>query len=208
MKKLLLSIIILSLLTGSFLHGQVSPKDKGLQAITMESIKGQLEFLASDWMEGRATGEKGFYLASDYVASMFRVFGAVPAGDAAMGGGFRMSRSQAGPPPAREKSYFQNFTLIENLPGGSSSMSITKNGREYTFDEGVDFTLGRGAMSTKFTAPVVFVGYGIVDKANGIDDFAGVDVKGKVILRLGGYPGSSDVNSPMYKKLIGDNQRA
>ncbi len=208
MKKLLFIIMVLSLISGSISLGQVSPKDKGLQAITMEAIKGQLEFLASDWTEGRATGEKGFYLASDYVASMFKVFGAAPAGDAAMGGGFRMSRNPSGPPAIREKSYFQNFTLIENIPGSSSSLTIKKNGREFIFDEGVDFTLGRAAMSTKFEAPVVFVGYGFVDKANGIDDFAGVDVKGKIILRLSGFPGAADITSPVYKKLIGDNPRA
>jgi hypothetical protein len=207
MKKLLFIIMVLSLISGSLLNGQMTPKDKGLQTITLDVIKGQLEFLASDWMEGRATGQKGYFLASDYVASMFKVFGAAPAGDAGMGGGFRGQRS-AGPPSAPSKSYFQNFTLIETVPGGSSSLSIKKNGREFFFEEGVDYTLGRGAMSTQFDAPVVFVGYGLVDKANGIDDFTGVDVKGKVILRLSGFPGSSDNTSPMYKKLIGENQRA
>ena len=63
-------------------------------------------------------------------------------------------------------------------------------------------------MDIKFEAPLVFVGYGLVDKANGIDDFAGVDVKGKVIVRLTGFPGYNDNTSPMYKKLIGDNMRA
>ena len=66
----------------------------------------------------------------------------------------------------------------------------------------------RVAMSAKFEAPVIFVGYGFVDKANGIDDFAGVDVKGKIIIRLSGFPGSNDRESPIYKKLVGDNPRA
>jgi hypothetical protein len=82
------------------------------------------------------------------------------------------------------RSYFQNFTLIENLPGGSSSLTIRKGGREYTFDENVDFIVSRATLSTKIDVPVVFVGYGIIDKANGINDFAGVDVRGKIILRL------------------------
>jgi hypothetical protein len=63
-------------------------------------------------------------------------------------------------------------------------------------------------MDAKFDAPLVFVGYGLVDKANGIDDFAGVDVKGKVVVRLSGFPGYSDNTSPMYKKLVGNNMRA
>jgi hypothetical protein len=211
MKKLLFAIMVLSLISGSYLKGQVTPKDKGLQAITLDVIKGQLEFLASDWMEGRETGKKGFYLASDYVKSMFQVSGVAPAGDPAMGmgGGFRMARNAGGGRPAApSKSYFQNFTLIEPVPGGSASLSISKNGRQFTFVDSVDFMVGAGAMSTKFEAPVVFVGYGLVDKTNGIDDFAGVDVKGKVVLRLTGFPGWNDNTSAIYKKLVGDTPRA
>ena len=113
MKKSAVILLLFSFIQVSHLSGQVTPKEKGLQSITMDAIKGQLEFLASDWMEGRQTGEKGFYLASDYVASMFKVFGAAPAGDPAMSAGFRMQRPGSGPPPAPSKSYFQNFTLIE-----------------------------------------------------------------------------------------------
>ena len=207
MKKITLFVILLSFITINLSFGQTTPKEKGLQAITLDGIKGQLEFLASDWTEGRATGEKGEFLAQSYVASMFRIFGAAPAGDAAMGAGFRSVSMQAGPRQAPVKSYFQNFTLIESQPGGSSTMTIKKGGREFIFEENVDFMVSRAAISAKFEAPLVFVGYGIVDKANGIDDYAGVDVKGKIVVRLPGFPGSSDNNSPMYKKLAGDNPR-
>jgi hypothetical protein len=208
MKKTLFILLAISIFQISNLTGQVTPKEKGLQSITMDAIKGQLEFLASDWMEGRQTGEKGFYLASDYVASMFKVFGAAPAGDPVMAGGFRMQRPAAGPPAAPSKSYFQNFSLIETQTGGTSIFTVKKGGRDYSFDEGIDFTAGRASMSAKFEAPVVFVGYGIVNKEKGIDDFAGIDVKGKIVVRLTGFPGYNDKTSPMYKKLIGDNERA
>jgi len=209
MKKSAFILLAACLLQLAPLSAQVAPKDKGLESITMDVIKGQLEFLASDWMEGRQTGEKGFYLASDYVASMFKVFGAAPAGDAAMVGGFRGQRPPSGSAPsAPPKSYFQNFTLIESVPGGSSTFSVKKGNREYGFEEGIDYSLGRGGSSAKFEAPVVFVGYGYEDKEKGVDEFAGVDVKGKIILRLSGFPGSTDRESPMYKKLVGDNQRA
>jgi hypothetical protein len=215
MIKYLLSAFIVSLFFSTILLSQVIPKEKGLQAITPDAIKGQLEFLSSDWMEGRATGEKGAYLAADYIASMFKVFGAAPAGDAGGFGG-RMPRmaptSGPGGPGGNQftppKSYFQNFTLIESQPSGGSTLSIKKGAQEYNFDEGVDFSISRATMDIKFDAPMVFVGYGLVDKANGIDDFAGADVKGKVIVRLTGFPGYADNTSPMYKKLIGDNVRA
>ncbi|HPC98080.1 MAG TPA: M20/M25/M40 family metallo-hydrolase [Bacteroidales bacterium] len=209
MKRNLLIPAVLLFCSIINVYPQKSPKDKGLDAITMDAIRGQLEFLSSDWMEGRATGEKGSFLAASYIASMFKVFGAAPAGDAVAGGqGGRqqMARSTLRPSSSGgTASYFQNFTLIETLPGGQATLSVNKSGKEYTFLENVDFTAGRMSLSTKFEAPVVFVGYGIVDKAHGIDDFAGVDVKGKVVLRLPGFPGSNDQNSPMYKKLTSGN---
>jgi len=209
MKKLFFALmLILSLLPSTF--AQMTPKEKGLQAITADAIRGQLEFLSSDWTEGRATGDKGSYLAGDYIASMFRVFGVAPAGDMPGFGGFRMPRPQQGGSnrQAPQRTYFQNFTLIEALPGGTSSLSLTKGGRSYEFSENVDYTLSRGAVNGEFEAPLVFVGYGLQDKVNGIDDFAGIDVKGKIVVRLSGYPGVNDNTSPMFKKLIGDNQRA
>jgi len=257
MKKLMFFVIVLIAICNLTSNAQVTPKEKGLQAITLDAIKGQLEFLSSDWMEGRATGERGAYLAADYIASMFKVFGVAPAGDAAMGGRgrFRMPMNppaaapaaptaptapaaaaanrpaanqpaaapaptaagpagpfgpggQGGQPFTPSKTYFQNFTLIEIQPTGGSTLIIRKGSQEYIFKEGIDFSISRATMDVKFDASVVFVGYGIVDKANGIDDFAGVDVKGKVIIRLSGFPGYADNTSPMYKKLIGDNMRA
>jgi hypothetical protein len=212
--KTLLTAIFAFLLVSLTGFSQDSPKDKGLKAITVDAIKGQLEFLASDWMEGRGTAERGSYLAADYVASMFKVFGAAPAGDPGGFGGqgaFRRLSSPSGAQAqlaAPTRTYFQNFTLIESQPGGNSTLKISKGGREFIFEEGVDFTISRATLGAKFDAPVVFVGYGIVDKEKGIDDFMGVDVRGKVILRLAGFPGMNDQSSTMYKKLVGDNPRA
>lgn len=212
MKKTIFTTIFLTLVISFSAMGQAGQKEKGLEAITVDAVRGQLEFLSSDWMEGRATGEKGSFLAADYVASMFRVFGAAPGGDVSSGSTIYVvitsSATPLPPRPAPQKSYFQNFTLIEGLPSEGSTFTIKKSGQEYTFREGIDFSIRRADMDTKFEAPVVFVGYGMQDKANGIDDFAGVDVKGKVVIRLSGFPGYSDNTSPMYKKLVGDNMRA
>ena len=208
MKKVFFIMLVLLQISDIWTYAQTSPKEKGLEAITLDAIKGQLEFLASDWTEGRATGEKGYFLAADYVASMFRVCGAEPAGDAAMQGSQRMPRNQSGPVPPRTKSYFQNFTLLESQPGGGSSLTLRKSGREYTFEENIDMKVSGATVSGKVEGQLVFVGYGFVDKENGFDDFAGADVKNKIIVRLTGFPGSGDVTSSIYKKLVGDNPRA
>jgi hypothetical protein len=47
--------------------------------------------------------------------------------------------------------------------------------------------------------PIVFTGYGVSDKESGYDDFKGVDVEGKVILCLSGFPGEMDENSKAYE---------
>ena len=65
-------ILVLGLFISSAIYGQESEISKGLQSITPDAIKAQLGFLASDWMEGREAGEKGEYLASDYIASLLQ----------------------------------------------------------------------------------------------------------------------------------------
>ena len=78
-------------------------KDLGLNAITKSAVKGQLEFLASDWTEGRSTGQPGTYMAADYIASLFKVYGLEPAGDMASDNISRAERMQGKRPLSREE---------------------------------------------------------------------------------------------------------
>ena len=81
MKHHLISIIVLGVFTISMTRGQTTATERGLQAITGDAIKAQLGFLSSDWMEGREAGEKGEYMAADYIASMLQSYGIKPGGD-------------------------------------------------------------------------------------------------------------------------------
>ena len=65
MKKTLLSIVTISIITNSLVLCQIAPIEKGLQAITLNTLQSQLGFLASDWTEGRMAGERGEYKAAD-----------------------------------------------------------------------------------------------------------------------------------------------
>lgn len=80
LKKIFIAFLFFSVTTYS-VFSQTDAKQKGLEAITMESVKAQLEFLASNWTEGRATGTKGEFIAGDYLASMLQFNGIKPAGD-------------------------------------------------------------------------------------------------------------------------------
>lgn len=52
-----------------------------LQRISVDSMRGNLQFLASDLLEGRGTPSRGLDLAADYIAAQFQIAGLEPAGD-------------------------------------------------------------------------------------------------------------------------------
>lgn len=206
---LMLALALLSF-TG-LAKAQEDPLEKGLRAITKESIKGQLDFLASDWTEGRETSTRGEFIAGDFIASVFQIYGLQPAGDMA-GGGFSMTSDQiylymSGErpkmaPPSR--SYFQNIPFVQTLKQESTVELITHDGssdHKYLLSEGSDYTLYGSSTGQEFTASFVFIGYGYQNEEIGYDDFKGIDVKGKIVLRLNGLPGMDDSTSVAYKKL-------
>ncbi len=91
---------------------------KGMTAINENALRAQLTFLASDWMEGRETGEKGEYISADYIASMLQLYGVQPCGD--------FTGGQGG---SRSRSYFQTFQLVKSSQGDDQSMAlITSSG--------------------------------------------------------------------------------
>jgi hypothetical protein len=192
-------------------YAQESARDKGFQAITKEVLQGQLEFLASDWTEGRESGTKGEYMASDYIASMFKLYGLKPGGDfeAARFGGRGGARPAAGAAPQARpeptRTYFQSFNLVESSAGPVQEMSVvtkTPAGfRSVNFDYQTDFSVTPGQVGLEAEVPVVFVGYGLVDEKNGYDDLKGLDLKGKFVIKLSGFPGSKDPASKTYEKF-------
>ena len=206
MKKPILFLAGMALI--SMLNAQ-SPKEIGLQSITKDVVKGQLEFLASDLLEGRATATRGEYLAADYIASVFKMNGIKPYGDLEFSrsgrGSMSFRRQNAGPvvPPAR--TYYQNMNMIEYGPGNEQQLTIiTKNGTgESSVDFGykTDFTIRTGTVGRSAYSQIVFAGYGYSNEKNGYDDYKKLDVKGKVVIILAGFPGYKDINSEAYKKF-------
>ncbi len=211
MKKKICFIVLTGILLGFATpqYAQENPRDKGLNAINKEVLQGQLEFLASDWTEGRESGTKGEYMASDYIASMFKMYGLTPGGDpeqARFGRGQRPTGGGAATPrPEPKRTYFQSFNLVESSPGPVQEMSIiTKSGagsKAINFDYQTDFSINAGQVGIETEVPIVFVGYGLTDVKNGYDDFKGIDVKGKFVIKLNGFPGSKDLNSKTYEKF-------
>ena len=208
MKKL---ITIFFLLSGFLIISAQSPKEKGFEAITEEAVEAQLEFLASDWTEGRATATKGAYLAADYIASMFKVYGLKPAGDMEQNSFSRRERAQ-GKVSNTYRSYFQNFPLIEYTTGEYQLLSVStekkKSKSTIHFDYKTDFSVNPGPVSVEGLSDIVFVGYGYKNDEKEYNDFEKVDVEGKIILRISGFPGHKDESSQAYKDFKPVDRRA
>lgn len=191
------------------LLAQSSPLEAGLKELTKQTIQAQLEFLASDWTEGREATTRGEFMAGDYIASMFKLYGLKPAGDFETSGGGRAMRMFPGggnrPQAQNQRTYFQNINFIESEASEDQVFSlIQKEGdskKKVTFNYRSDYSLSPGRVGVEYEAPVVFVGYGFRDLEKGYDDYKDVNVKGKLVLRISGFPGLRDTGSVAYKKL-------
>jgi hypothetical protein len=196
-----LFLLIAALLTFNLSFTQ-DAKERGLQAITKQAVQGQLEFLASDWTEGRHTGRPGAYMAADYIASLFKVYGLEPGGDMERNTISRAERME-GKRSRSYRTYYQNFDLIEYKTGKDHEFSLTDISAAGTkttnFTYNTDFSVRTSDVAVDIEMPVIFAGYGFRDTETGYDDFKGVDVKGKIILILSGYPGQNDTTSKAYK---------
>lgn len=185
------------------LFSQTDPVKKGLSVISKQSSQAILTYLASDWMEGRQPGNKGHEIAADYLASMFQLYGLKPV-DKLIDPYVRVENMNF-----HDNVFFQNFSIIKLNPSDDHQLSIVNQIGSRSFEEQFDYKsdfvtsdfLGIPTRCIIGTFPVVFVGYGLVDEKTGYNDFKGIDVKGKIILRLRGYPGHSDTSSIAYKEF-------
>jgi hypothetical protein len=184
------SVVFVFLLLQAGLFAQTKPQL--VPAPAENSFAPILSFLSSDWMEGREAGAKGGFLAADYMASMMQVFGLKPFGDPA-------KINHIG------QSYFQNFEILRHKTEKSSLAFISRNANsqsEMKLAQGIDYEVEGGTQSLDAEASVVFAGYGITATEKGYDDYKALDVRGKIVVVLKGFPGYSDTTSAAWKKLI------
>ena len=134
------------------------------------AIQAHAEFLASDLLEGRATGSRGYDLAAAYVSAQFRQLGIKPVGG---------------------NDYLQRVPLVEAtvvLPG--SSLTFKHDSVTDVFEYGNDYLPAANFFTSPVTvtAPVAFAGFGITAPELDYDDFSAVDAQGKIVLILEGAP--------------------
>ncbi len=163
----------------------IPPAVKTAEAsIDGEKIRAHVKFLADDLLEGRGPGLRGSELAAKYIATQFALYGLKPGGD---NGTYLQQVNFVGMKAIPEKTH---FSLVPKKPESGMSIDLYS----YDLKYGDDYTVSNRTLtpSVDIDAPIVFVGYGVVAPEFGWDDYAGVDVKGKVILCIVGDPPSDD----------------
>ncbi len=181
-----------------------SQVEKGLAEITLPAVQGPMEFLSSDLLEGRRVGTRGGYLAAEYIASLFRMYGLQPIGDTEYWHPSRRDRL-VGKEATATETYFQNFSLLEYGPGREQHLSLFTEeqgiGRSVTLQYESDFSVDPGMIGRTGSAPLVFAGYGYRDRKEAYNDLKGVDLKGRIAVIMTGFPGHRDPASKAYKQL-------
>ena len=147
-------------------------------SIDPEKIRAHVRFLASDLLEGRGPGTRGGQLAAEYIATQFALAGARPAGD--------------------NGTYFQKVPLlaVHTEVDKTSFTLVPATGAPIPLKYGEDYLTKdqTGAPTVDIDAPIVFVGYGINAPEYQWNDYAGIDVKGKIVLVIVNQPPSNDEN--------------
>ncbi|MEH3116021.1 M28 family peptidase [Pedobacter terrae] len=167
MNKKFLTLGLATLVSASC-FSQIKPlpanKDaiKFSKAINPDNAYKHLSILASDEYEGRETGTKGAWMAADYIRDYFKSIGL------------------KGPVNG---SYFQKINLV-NVTLKESHVTVNGQPKEYQKDYIVSPSLISDNGFTFSTDQIVFVGYGI--KKDNYNDFAGTDIKGKVVMMFNG----------------------
>lgn len=132
----------------------------GFNSIRAEALRADVTFLASDALDGRLSLQPGDTVAAEWVASEF---------------------AKSGLQPVVDGGYLQRVPLIEfTTDRMGSHIALGRAGARKQW--GFPHIAGGFKDDVDITAPLVFAGFGITAPELGYDDYAGLDVRGKIVL--------------------------
>jgi Tol biopolymer transport system component len=150
--------------------------------LSIENLKHNLEFLASDQLKGRLAGSAEGRKAAEYILQEFKKYGLAA--------------------PTKTASYYQHFEFSSGVkPGKTNSLSATlsSGNKKYSFEK--DFIpAGYSDDAALKDLPLYFAGYGPSASSMNDPGFANMDVKGKAVVVLPEDPGAKDskIQVPAY----------
>lgn len=182
------AVIVVAIVAGVTAGPEIKNGKGGLTSIAAADLKGWLTYLASDELEGRATFSEGLGLAAAYLAQHLREWGVKPGGD--------------------NGSYYQRVAVLGVKSTPKSTVTVEVNGQSRTFKDGEAITLPRnvGAKRTFTASDIEFLGYGLSLPIAGHDDYAGKNVRGKVVVWLGAT-GPKAVEGRQYRRALSGRHR-
>lgn len=150
------------------------------KTIRPEEIRAHIRFLADSLLQGRAPGTAGYDIAARYVATELEGMGLHP---------------------GAKDGWYQAVPLAKAVTDEpASSLVLSINGKDEKLVDAKDYILNTwfaspaakdgGREESEVSAPLVFVGFGVTAADQKYDDFAGIDVHGKILVRITGAPSS------------------
>jgi Tol biopolymer transport system component len=148
-----------------------------------DRIRRDVHWLADPAREGRGIGTKGLEQAGVYLEGRLKALGLEPAGD--------------------QGSFQQKFPVVTGVEvEPSTSVRIGTTTLERTDFQPLGFSA-----EGKAAGPLVLAGYGIVAPENKIDDYAKLDVKGKIVVVRRFAPENEQTSDPALARRLGDIRR-
>jgi aminopeptidase YwaD len=174
-------ILLVLLLSISAFAQQISDPE-----ITDEEIKAHIDYLASDELKGRDSGSEEIFEAAEYIADEFAEYGLKPAFDG---------------------NYFQEFPFVKTIElTENNNLTFNANGKEISPKLWEDYITVPFSGNADVNAGLVFAGFGISATDLEYDDYAGINVKDKIVIVFRNTPepmvphSEFDKYSPLRKK--------
>ena len=170
-------LLILTLLSLPLVNGisQQAPATnaagRAAAAVDSNSLRAHLDFLADDALEGRRPGTRGAELAARYIAAQFQRLGLEPAGDSG--------------------TFYHRVPIITLTPTPTLKV-LSPSAAELAYRNDYVLWSMRNDSVTSVKGEAVFVGFGIVAPEYDWNDYAGIDVKNKIVVTLVNDPGLRD----------------
>ncbi len=158
------------------------------KSLNTNSFFEHMGILASDSFAGRETGSIGYQMAADYVVSEIESIGLKPA--------------------TQDNSFFQKINFItRQIDGESLSFRLNNGDNLLTGKYGSDISIFPNNKSPKVNLreDIIFAGFGLEIPELGINDFAGLDIKGKTVIISLGVPDNLDKKK--YQSFINPLER-
>jgi peptidase M28-like protein len=158
------------------------PTPEATSSITVRDLKRHLSFLASEELGGRYTFSPSNLIAARYLASQLESYGYRGAG--------------------RDGSFFQRVPLsYRNVDLAASRVMLNDGVSKHEFAY-ADAFVAEVPTNMSVSGELVFVGYGVSSPRNSYDDYAGLNVKGKIVVM------SSGLSDSLRKLKSNDDEQA